>query len=128
MSTTHDEHRDARRRHHMLYGVPAFYATLYPELVKAAREHGYALAIHGTLARDLDLIAVPWVEEASSAEELIEALLQTCGGWMHDEAMRRVHDQSHKPHGRRAWSIHLGFEGTYVDVSVMPTTRLVEAQ
>lgn len=112
--------KDARRRHNLLYGLPAFYATLYPDLVRAAREHGYALAIHGSLARDLDLIAVPWVQEATCAEELIEGLMGACNGWMHDEALRREYDQSVKPHGRRGWSIHLGFEGAYVDVSVMP--------
>lgn len=120
MSQTPEERRDARRRHGMFYGLPGFYATLYPALVKAARERGYALAIHGTLARDMDLIAVPWTQEAVRAEELIEALMEASGGWMHDEALRREHDQSARPHGRRAWSIHLGFEGAYVDVSVMP--------
>jgi hypothetical protein len=39
-----------------------------------ARSKGYALAVHGSLARDIDLVAVPWVEEAASAAELAEAV------------------------------------------------------
>ena len=38
-------------------------AALYPDLAEIAREHGYALAVHGSLARDFDLIAVPWREK-----------------------------------------------------------------
>lgn len=43
-----------------------FYACLYPALCDRAREHGYALAIHGTVATDLDLIAVPWTTAATA--------------------------------------------------------------
>jgi len=32
------------------------------------RDCGYAIAPHGSLARDLDVIAVPWTEDAVSAE------------------------------------------------------------
>ena len=30
-------------------------------LCDVAREMGYALALHGSMNRDMDLIAVPWV-------------------------------------------------------------------
>lgn len=43
------------------------YTFLYPILCEAARACGYALAIHGTMQRDLDLVAVPWVDEALPA-------------------------------------------------------------
>ena len=32
------------------------YALLVPALMKAGREVGYALAVHGSMARDLDLV------------------------------------------------------------------------
>lgn len=57
----------------------ALYCHLYPLLVKAARAQGYTLAIHGSLSRDLDLIAVPWHPGARSAEDLVGALLRTVG-------------------------------------------------
>lgn len=92
----------------------------------AAREHGYALAVHGSEMRDLDLIAVPWIEECSDAETLIEAIRV---------AVCCPHEARHgdrRPHGRRSWSIHLNNDRTignfkpvlpYLDISVMPTRR-----
>jgi len=44
------------------YG-PVYCAAMYPGLAKIFQKHGYALAVHGSLAKDLDLIAVPWVSE-----------------------------------------------------------------
>lgn len=92
------------------------YMAMYPYFAEAARRCGYALAIHGTMVRDLDLIAVPWVDEAKTAEELVEALREAARGWLVDDADGvRV---TQKPHGRRAWSIHL--DDGYIDLSVMP--------
>lgn len=85
-----------------------------PRVVRIAREHGYALAVHGSLARDFDFVAIPWVDEAVKPEELVEAIRAAVGGFF-DE-----HDHpASKPHGRRAWVIHLG-GGPYIDLSVMP--------
>lgn len=36
----------------------------------AARRHGWAIGVHGTLKRDIDLIGVPWIEEAVKWHEL----------------------------------------------------------
>lgn len=59
---------------------PVFYLTVLPGLVQVAREHGYALAVHGSLARDLDLIACPWTDDAAPAEYLVETLREKVGG------------------------------------------------
>lgn len=107
----------------------ATYAMLLPELIAAGRDVGYAVAPHGSMARDLDLVAVPWTEEAGTAEELILRLLAASAGHLCDGA-RKVEGKDEletvrgdvgkpKPHGRRAWTIFLG-NGLYLDVSVMP--------
>lgn len=102
----------------------ATYASFLPHLQEAARSVGYALAPHGSMARDFDLIAVPWTAEAESAERLIMCLIAASGGTL---------DQRHKrgdtivqgdkptefPHGRLAWSIRIAND-LYLDVSVMP--------
>lgn len=90
-----------------------FYAALYPVLRQRAYELGYALAIHGTLTKDLDVLAVPWTESAVSAADLAAALVEAAGGFT-------SRPPSDKPHGRKAWTIHLGSSGGYVDLSVMP--------
>lgn len=90
---------------------PAYYAWVYWWLVPVARKHGYALALHGSLARDLDVIAVPWGPRSSSPQKLVDAMA-AFGHWSQSEP-------TEKPHGRVAWQILLG-GGAYVDVSVMP--------
>jgi len=97
---------------------------LLPSLREIAREHGYALAVHGSMATDLDLIAVPWVEEASDAEALMEAIREYFAG-IFPEAVSTGHkiqpNPDDRPHGRRGWSMHQPHAGgPYLDISVMP--------
>ena len=93
--------------------VPALYATTYMMAVEAARALGYALTIHGTLRRDLDLVAVPWTEEAASKEELLAAI---------QGIFPRVYDEARweeRAHGRQ--TVTITWEaGLYLDLSVMP--------
>lgn len=112
---------------------PSLYAVMYPELVRIAKNHGYALAIHGSMTRDFDLIAVPWTSEAKEAQPMIDEMKTAIGGvYVHHEVDHEVDhivkdgNPSEKPHGRRAWSIHLtnnGCDGPYIDLSVMPRTN-----
>lgn len=101
------------------------FATYLASLQQIARECGYALAVHGSMATDLDLIAVPWVPEAVSAEELIERLRASHEGGTFGTINSfdgRPESPEHKPHGRKAWSIYFdpACAGPYLDVSVMP--------
>lgn len=111
-----------------------FYAAMYHGLCDTARQHGYALAIHGTVTSDLDLIACPWTDQAVSAEALRDALMahiNACDyegslvrfGLSREEARqiaaRSAADKTEKPHGRIAWNLYLD-NGCKVDLSVMP--------
>src|SRR4030042_126474 len=91
---------------------PLAFAVMLPELTEAAWACGYAIAVHGSLTRDFDLLAAPWTDEAVPAEDLILALCAAV------DALGRTSPER-KPHGRIAWSIHVGY-GMYFDVSVMP--------
>jgi hypothetical protein len=51
--------------------APIYAAALYPELSEIARSHGYALAVHGSLARDFDLICVPWAVQISEPKNCV---------------------------------------------------------
>lgn len=95
------------------------YAAIYHGLAEIARAHGYALAIHGSLQTDLDLIAVPWVKAASPAEELIAALYDHCGACLPATRDAEIHAPEQKAHGRRAWNLYM-IAGAKVDVSVLP--------
>jgi hypothetical protein len=115
----------------------SIYAWMVPRLTEVARECGYALGVHGSMHRDLDLIAVPWVDEAKPAEALIEALREACDGEIvpdgteggrYDPESKSfvkavIRNPDHKPHGRLAWNIHLE-NGPFIDISVMtPHTK-----
>lgn len=87
-----------------------------------AREHGYAVAVHGSLRteRDIDLIAAPWVKDAHAPRTLMRAVNKL-------PYLKRVveHDQDPpKPHGRLGyvWIITARARDcpVFVDMSVMP--------
>jgi|SRR6185312_8922831 len=99
---------------------PMVFAGFLPLLKEVARRHGYALAVHGSMARDLDLIACPWTAEATDAPTLVEALRVAFNGFIRDER-HADHNPCWKEHGRLAWSIYFREEGgPYIDLSVMP--------
>ena len=97
--------------------LAAAYLHLVPILSEVARDHGYALAVHGTLARDLDVVAVAWTEAACTAEELVAAIH---GAVMYRSLQVPLGPEA-KPHGRLAWSIPLD-GGAFIDLSVVPPT------
>ncbi len=100
------------------------YALIYPQLREIVRPLGYALAVHGSMATDLDLIAVPWIEEAEKPEKVVEAIQKYVNGFMGWDSL----PGDIKAHGRRSWLIW--FNGVsspiggrcHIDLSIMPTT------
>ena len=94
-------------------GIPAWYHMNYCHMLETAREAGYALALHGSLQRDLDLVAVPWTSEAVTAEALIEKFVSENG-------LIKIEPQGkEQPHGRKSYSLGMGGD-LYADISVMP--------
>jgi hypothetical protein len=79
----------------------ATHAVILPALVQVGVDCGYAVALHGSLRRDLDLIAVPWVKWAVPPKELVERLARVCHG-------KVISEPSRHPHGRLSFEIHLG--------------------
>ena len=99
------------------------YAGLYAGLCEVAREHGYALAIHGSLANDMDVVAIPWTDEAVAPAALAEALWNRVKWLTHQTEFPYQPDS--RPHGRLTWFFPLlqappseGRSG--IDLSVMP--------
>jgi hypothetical protein len=102
--------------HHGHKWMPAVYVTYYGMLKDIAMEHGYALAIHGSITRDFDLIAVPWVEHPKKEEELVKAIYDIIGiNDKHFYTSKEI-----KPHGRTAYTISSG-AGGYFDISIIKT-------
>lgn len=84
---------------------------------KLAREVGYAIGVHGSLERDLDLIAVPWVEEAVYPLELAKHIANGLRG---EVLAYQIQD---KPCGRWSCNIHTPDWTKMIDLSVMPPMK-----
>ncbi len=100
-----------------------WYAFAFAKLDRIAMRHGYALALHGSMSRDLDLIAIPWTEDADDPEKLLKAIDE----WILEKVSidRKGHKMGQfkatkKPHGRLAYAITVGFDGHWLDLSIMP--------
>lgn len=96
------------------------YTYIIDYLRERAKELGYALTAHGSLARDIDLVAVPWVDEAAPAEQLVEALREKAQLVWGDKVFLRHGEPVAKPHGRRSWVMVFLGTHAYIDLSVMP--------
>ncbi len=108
------------------------YALAYPVLAEAARSVGYALALHGTLNRDCDLVAIPWTYDAQDINALLIALTtQACLEIVpsgHDSAQSPTFSPSEKPHGRFAYTLRFRYGGgASFDLSVMPRDKAATA-
>ena len=100
--------------------LPVLYASYYGVLVDIARRHGYALAIHGSLVNDMDLIAVPWTKDAHPPLVMLHEIYEMLGRKpLKDNPYDSVGE---KPHGRTAYTIIAG-GGGYFDISIMPVSR-----
>ena len=101
----------------------AFLKVVMPDLRLAAKGCGYALAVHGTRARDIDMIAVPWVEGADEPDFLVQRLCGVLSGKV-GRSVRQSAEWADKPHGRKAVTIFLAGSMTpEIDLSIVPQTK-----
>lgn len=79
--------------------LEAFYRAALPNIIAAAKECGYAIGLHGSLRRDLDLIAVPWVIGQSDKDVLAMSIHKAACG-----LNEKSYQWEQKPLGRWATS------------------------
>ena len=92
----------------------------YRVLAQCARNHGYALTVHGSMLRDVDLVAIPWVTRCKAPSTLAKAIVGIVKAMAGREKVyvRANKVPEEKPHGRLAWSIFFSRDA-YLDLSVM---------
>lgn len=89
------------------------YACLYPELAKIFINNGYALAVHGSLVNDFDLIAVPWAKKVNKPITVLRQIIKKF-------AFTLIHTKpTIKNHGRIAYTISLKFGVARLDISFL---------
>lgn len=106
---------------------------ILPPMRRAAKDAGYAITVHGSLNRDIDLVAVPWREHGVAGPDHL--VISLCGavrgvtGRCHFMSGRNqdgsgsIVDWTPKPHGRKAATLltWCGENSANLDLSVMPT-------
>ena len=92
--------------------VPAIYSWNLAVVQKAANVCGYAIAVHGSMSRDFDLVAVPWVEDATSADDLVMCICASM------ELTVQSGDPVDKPHGRLSYTLKMDGD-RFIDLCVM---------
>jgi hypothetical protein len=85
----------------------------FTKMNAVAREFGYSIALHGSMKRDVDLVAIPWVEDAADPDLLVSHL---CGAL----DARRLTGWEKKPNGRIAINLQINGWFKMIDLSVMP--------
>lgn len=92
------------------------YAKFFTIARIIAWQHGYALAMHGSFTRDLDLVLIPWAKVANDPESVVLHLASST-----DTALQEK-EPTEKEHGRLCWSLLFkGFtDPRWVDLSFMP--------
>lgn len=126
-----------------IHAKPSLYAYYFEGLKEIAKEYGYNLVLHGSLNRDLDLIAIAWQEEVKPHLPMIELFAEIVGGAILPESKEDKDAFSKKHHGRISYIININrdiilkYNGMgkteikhyqnaqyYIDISVIPGIEL----
>ena len=116
-----------------LHVKPNLYTYFMESMKMIAKEHGYNLLIHGSMNRDLDLIAVPWVDDPKPEVDLVMALdmyLNNKTSEDKDGNIPPAYLHSILPGGRNSYVINMARHGEwnnyekdlqyYLDISFTP--------
>lgn len=101
-------------------GRAAFYAAMWDDIRQCAMDDGWAVALHGSLNSDMDIMAMPWVEDAVNHTTLIKDIAELFTDNEMTAAWRI--DYCSKPHGRAVATIPI-WADFYLDISIMGPPR-----
>ncbi len=127
-----------------IHAKPSLYAFYFEHIKQIGLNYGYNIVLHGSMNRDLDLVAIPWSEQLGDKEQMIEDIATVIGGniLMQNRSVDNEHGDrySEKPHGRIVYIININrdfemrFNGSrseikeyadpqyYIDISVINKT------
>lgn len=102
-------------------GRAAFYACMWDDLRNAAMNCGWALGLHGSLSKDMDIMAMPWCDGAITDEEMINELRLCFAG---NEIKVYISDM---PNNRRVFTLSI-WGDFYLDINIIkqPTDVIFE--
>jgi hypothetical protein len=97
-------------------GKAVLYTVLWASFRNAALDLGWTLALHGSMVTDMDIVAIPWIENAAPEIELVKALSGCIG-----ETVWRDHhfrNPEEKPHNRIVYTLSI-YSDWHLDLSIM---------
>jgi len=103
-------------------GRTAFYACMYEDIRKCAMDCGWAVSLHGSLASDMDIMAMPWVDNAVSFKEMVDRISKLFKD--NDMSSQYVITYNEKPHNRVVATIPI-WADFYLDISTINTADVV---
>lgn len=122
-----------------IHAKPSLYAFYFEIIKEIGLKYGYNIVLHGSMNRDLDLIAIPWIQECKPEILMIDELANVLGGSVMQEPQEVRENNAKLKHGRKQYVININrdyklkYQGmviervefsdpqTYIDISVMPT-------
>lgn len=126
----------------LIHAKPSLFAFYFEVIKQIGLEFGYNIVLHGSMNRDLDLIAIPWEENIGDKEKMIDKIAITIGGFieMTDRSVENREGSRFRvrPHGRITYIININrvlefkYEGLmfipkdyadpqyYIDISIIP--------
>lgn len=93
-----------------VHARPSLYAYYFEVLKEIARDYGYNLVLHGSLNRDLDLIAIPWGTKVLPHEPMISDFARVLGGRVQHQSEADKQAFAQHFHGRVNYIINLNRE------------------
>lgn len=101
------------REHVTTNGKAVFYAAMWNDFRQSALDKGWALALHGSLANDMDIMAMPWTEEASHPLDMILAIKKCF-----DKPEEIKLSTCEMPNNRRVYTISI-WSDFYLDINII---------
>lgn len=120
------------------HAKPSLYAFYFELIKEIGFKYGYNIVLHGSMNRDLDLIAIPWQEHIGDKMEMLNKIAEAIGGYILNETEEERKLFRDKFHGRECYIININrtiktkFQGLmtefeeyadpqyYIDISVLP--------
>jgi len=93
---------------------------MWEDFRKAALDCGWALGLHGSLNSDMDIMAMPWTDDAKPVKDMVQALSNCFNG----NPFADDHTVPHydKPNNRVVYTMSI-WAGYYLDINVISTTN-----
>jgi hypothetical protein len=100
------------------------YARAYTVIRKLAWEEGYAVTLHGSFTRDLDLVAIPWTDNFCEPEHLVKRI---CSSVL--QLKDHTTNPGTKPHGRKCWTLMFPVmsDPRFIDLSIMTLPKIEDS-